>query len=350
MLWGKSTRWLLVAVGTTALLVLGAPCTTLRAVATAPTAKSQQVLLTTMQAEQHLMAAQQALAANSPVSAARSIYEAAKLGHPHGQWLMGQALRLGKGVAPNPAYARYWYEAASQQDDPRALWNLGVAKAEGYGGLQSEDDALPLFMRSAKAGSTKAQWVVASWALVGKGLGGQANVALAHTHWKSLAALPQYPQAKANVAWLMVQPASKAYAPKQGVLWLRQAASQGLVLAQYHAGLNALQGCSTMPPSPGLGQQYLRQAAGAGYGPAQWKLGQVLLSQRPAEAWFWINQASQNKVPAAQQFVAQRWFLLPPATLRSYQSQWPKLTLPVWHGPSLEYYAEAPLVWDDSFL
>jgi hypothetical protein len=62
----------------------------------------------------------------------------------------------GKGVAQSYDEAVKWWRLAAAQDDPGALYSLGVCHANGHGVPLDEDEALRLYKRAAAQGHAEA--------------------------------------------------------------------------------------------------------------------------------------------------------------------------------------------------
>jgi TPR repeat protein len=66
---------------------------------------------------------------------------AAKAGIADSQFLLGQMLMTGDGIAPDPDRARIWFEAAAEQDHPEANLQLLMAYTRNELGLKRNAEA-----------------------------------------------------------------------------------------------------------------------------------------------------------------------------------------------------------------
>lgn len=79
--------------------------------------------------------------ARSPDKALQWLEMAAKAGFADSQFLLGQMLLLGDGTASNPERARFWFEAAAEQDQPEANLQLLMAYTRHEMGLKRNAEA-----------------------------------------------------------------------------------------------------------------------------------------------------------------------------------------------------------------
>ena len=77
----------------------------------------------------------------SPEKALYWLEMAAKAGIADSQFLLGQMLMTGDGIAPDPDRARIWFEAAAEQDHPEANLQLLMAYTRNELGLKRNAEA-----------------------------------------------------------------------------------------------------------------------------------------------------------------------------------------------------------------
>lgn len=77
-------------------------------------------------------------------------------GDPDAQFNLGQAYRLGRGVAANPGMAQSWFHKAAAKGHQQAQGNLGLMLYEG--GKRRE--AMPWIRKAADRGDPRAQYVM----------------------------------------------------------------------------------------------------------------------------------------------------------------------------------------------
>jgi len=77
----------------------------------------------------------------APEKALHWLEMAAKAGIADSQFLLGQMLMTGDGIAPDPERARTWFEAAAEQDHPEANLQLLMAYTRNELGLKRNAEA-----------------------------------------------------------------------------------------------------------------------------------------------------------------------------------------------------------------
>lgn len=79
--------------------------------------------------------------------------------------LLGALYEQGRGGEKDPAFARKLYEYAIKFNDPDALYGLGKMLADGDGGGQDMNRAIPMIQKAMEAGHNSARGLYALWML-----------------------------------------------------------------------------------------------------------------------------------------------------------------------------------------
>jgi TPR repeat protein len=88
-----------------------------------------------------------------------TIMETAKAGSPDAQEKVGTMFLEGKGVAPDAAAAREWYEKAAKQGEPGAYYGLALINLEGNGVRKDKIEAYAyLLAMKSEEGLLKKRW------------------------------------------------------------------------------------------------------------------------------------------------------------------------------------------------
>ncbi len=103
--------------------------------------------------------------------------QAATLGEPEGQYMLGYCYRFGKGVRSDHFQAVKWFQKSANQGNPNAQHFLGICYDMGQGVEQNYNKAFELQSLAAQQGHADAQYNVGWYYYYGKGV--EKNIELA---------------------------------------------------------------------------------------------------------------------------------------------------------------------------
>ncbi len=268
------------------------------------------------------------------------IKRAADGNHPEAQVALGQCYLQGLGVAKNESLAIQCFTDCARQGNTEAMYQLAQKYLQPTA-TQNLDEAQSLLNMAAEKGHALAMFTLARLYHEGTVIPKDDSKAL---YWYSEAISKDHPQAEYELAmlllkgtWqmnenpinLLLKSAEQDYVPAQLSLaklyqqgqkvpkneraafdWYVRAAKAGEPEAFYYIGLCFVYGQLNQPKNRDLGVEYLKQAAEAGYIPAQYTLaslyleGQSVLDDRQ-QAMDYLIQAANNGWVDAQLKLAQ---------------------------------------------
>lgn len=268
------------------------------------------------------------------------IKRAAEGHHPQAQVALGQCYLQGLGVAKNQTLAIQSFTDCARKGNSEAMYQLALIYLEPTA-MQNLDEAQSLLNMAAEKGHALAMFTLARLYHEGTVIPKDDSKAL---YWYSAANSKDHPQAEYELAmlllkgtWqmnenpitLLLKSAEQDYVPAQLTLaklyqqgqkvpkndkaafdWYVRAAKLAEPEAFYYIGLSFVYGQLNQPKNRDLGVEYLKQAAEAGYVPAQYTLaslyleGQSVLDDRQ-QAMDYLIQAANNGWVDAQLKLAQ---------------------------------------------
>jgi TPR repeat protein len=156
-------------------------------------------------------------------------------GNADAQTSLGYMYQQGQGVAKDEKKAIEWYEKAIEQEQPYALFNLGLMYANSSRYIaQDIEKAHALFLRSAVAGVDLAQYEVAL--MFEQGAGCNQNYSEA-AYWYEEAAKRGHKEAFNNLGVLYKEGRGVPQNFKRAFVCFSRAAEAGLSAAQYNLGM-----------------------------------------------------------------------------------------------------------------
>ena len=120
----------------------------------------------------------------SAVSELAEIYQAASGGDGGAQQLLAKRYEFGDGLGRNRANALYWYQQAAENEQPLALFKMGMAHGLGVGVKRNQRRAAEFMKRAAYANYPRAQAVWGLLLINGNGVGENIEKGL---YWLKLA-------------------------------------------------------------------------------------------------------------------------------------------------------------------
>ena len=118
-----------------------------------------------------------------------------------------------------------WYKRAAEQDNPQALFRLGVFCLEGIGLKKNEREASELFFRAAKQGYARAQYNLAC--MYAAGQGDLEKDETAAVYWFTLAAQKGDSAAQRVLGLRYLEGRGVTRSISRGEEWLVKAAKNG---------------------------------------------------------------------------------------------------------------------------
>ena len=236
--------------------------------------------------------------------AARWFRKAAEQGHAEAQWHLGNMLDTGEGVPQDRAEAAAWFRKAAEQGTVRAQWRLGNMYAAGEGVPQDKAEAAAWLRKAAERWNNRAQWQLGVMYAAGDGVPQDTKTAL---YWLNRAveqgisyeglvyfSAQGEPKDKSRAIdslrelvktrdrdearWysdlIYSGNSDMAQNMAEAVDWLRKAAEQGFVKAQYILG--RMYADASEPPDTAEAIRWYRMAAEQGHDDAQMWLGILL--------------------------------------------------------------------------
>jgi TPR repeat protein len=185
--------------------------------------------------------------------------------------LIARLFQNGLGVEKDQGKARQWYELAARQNEPEALFQLGLISLEEQD-EEAEQRALAFFQKSAEQGHKD----------------GAYNAALLH-----------------------LKPDSRLYNKDEALKLLEEGASRDHGASQ-HALAIVYQEGTLLPPSPVKAAEWMGKAALNGLSEAQIEYALMLLKgtglpKDESAAFLWLQKASDSNHPVAHSLLAQMY-------------------------------------------
>lgn len=237
---------------------------------------------------------------NDPDSAGILYRQAAELGDPEAQLLLGEAYLAGRGVPRDPAEGARWLGKAADRGVTRASERLtsALADSELAGELRDVTDHL---LRASSEGDASALYQLGKLHLEGAGM--RRDPAAAIEHFRKAAEQGQPAAAlQLGIQYARGEGVEQNYV--EAAQWYRRAAELGLPEGQYNLAFLYLRGLGVLK-DPARGRELLEQAAGAGSQAAQVLLGDLLAAGRDlpkdltAAALWYERAALQGNMAAA---------------------------------------------------
>jgi len=224
--------------------------------------------------------------------AVASLTNAALLGVAQAQYLLGERLLKGNGVALSHAGAFDWFQKAALQGHTQAQCALGISYLEGRGVAIDVARAFEWLQKAADQGDVRAQWNVGSIFAAGR-LGSTRDLRQAFM-WCQKAADGDFVPAQATLGVLYERIKNYPLA----VHWLQIAANQGDPEAQYNFALMYIKG-EGVPANPQEAFRWMARSAAQGIASAQARLGLMYatgsgVALDPIEAHKWHVLAARG--------------------------------------------------------
>ena len=193
-------------------------------------------------------------------------------GNADAQTSLGYMYQQGEGVSRDLKKAIEWYEKAIEQEQPYALFNLGLMYANSNEYIaQDIEKAHELFLRSAIAGVDLAQYEVAL--MFEQGAGCTQNYSEA-AYWYEEAAKRGHAEAFNNLGVLYREGRGVEQNFQRAFVCFSRAAEKGLSSAQYNLGLLYDRG-EGVPEDHEKALEWCRKAAFNGHGKARQIIAQL---------------------------------------------------------------------------
>jgi len=208
--------------------------------------------------------------------AAAKFTQAAELGHPLAQKILGDMYLYGKGVKQNYEKALAYYTSAAQVGNPGACFNIASLFYNGGVTERLPDQALAWYQLAANSRFTRAQLAAASLSMLGVGTPeNQPKLAEAVTYLRR-AAHANNANAQFALAICYDLGLGVAAHARRSFAWLLRAARNGHLEAQYKVGATFMDPNSdAVVVNHAYALVWLTKAAEQGHVEAQFKLGQL---------------------------------------------------------------------------
>jgi|GEM_PF-321855 len=230
--------------------------------------------------------------------------DAADLGIPEGQVLLGIALRDGLAVEEDPKQAFSLIKDAAEKGLAVAMCNLGVMYENGAVVGQDKIEAVKWFRMAAERGQAVAQRKLCQMYMFGVGVE-QSEVEAAK--WCQIAAKQGYVWAQSNLGSMYKYGTGVEQNDVEAVKWYRKTAELGDDFGQYSLGLMYQEGRG-VEKDAAEAVVWFRKAAEQGYAEAQFSLAQALIGgseKNGVEPFDWlIKAANQGHKEAMLQMAA----------------------------------------------
>ncbi len=201
--------------------------------------------------------------------AMRLFRHAADRGEAEALTALGDAYRLGRGVARDDAEAARWYQKAADRGEPQGMYELAGLFEKGRGVAKDDAQALRLYRRAVEQDHAAAMYRLGLMSYEGRGVAQDYGTAL---EWYRKAADRDYAPAIHVIGWLYQngQGVAKDYA--EAMRWYRKAAGKDFAPAINQVGYLYNHGLGVSKDRTEAAQWY-RKAADLGNGAAMWNLG-----------------------------------------------------------------------------
>jgi len=218
---------------------------------------------------------------------------AAAIGHVQAATLVGLIERDGRTAQPDLQAAVGWFLRAAEQDEPVALFQLGVlAKLDGDEfGLDARTN---WFERAARSGHIEAM-VAYGLELVASPI---PQDAIEGRQWVERSAHANSPEGMYQLAQLLEAGTGGSSDVSGARIWFERAARQRHAEAAFQAGMMWASGTGGEVDDV-QGRDWLRISAESGYGPAMGQYGLMLYQGRGGDAdlalaAYWFSQGAQD--------------------------------------------------------
>ncbi len=166
----------------------------------------------------------------------KSIEAAAEQGDMEAQFNLGRMYCQGEGTEVNYEKALYWWEKAAEQGDVRAQFNVGLIFSRGLGTEVNYEKALYWFEKAAEQGDVGAQYSVGYMYYNGEGTEVNYKKAL---YWFEKAAEQGYVKAQFATGCIYYKGEGTKRNKEKALYWWEQAAAQGNKRAQEYIEANS---------------------------------------------------------------------------------------------------------------
>lgn len=206
-----------------------------------------------------------------------------RLDSPAAWVALGNAYRLGQGVAADEVEAVTWYSRAAQAGEVRGQFSLAVMYENGLGVRRNDAEALRWYLAAAKTGDAQAQFNLGNMIRAGRGCVADARVA---RQWYEKAAAQGDPAALFALGTLYEAGEGIAADRAKAQDFYRQAAAKGVAEAQFNLA-NMLRASDD-----DAALDFYVQASEQGLVAAQINLGLMLQDRDPHAAVYWLRRAA----------------------------------------------------------
>lgn len=176
------------------------------------------------------------LVPSDPEEAAKWFTKAAGMDNEESQAQLGSMYLLGRGVNQSKKKAVKLFKKAARRGQDLALWHLGMAHREGYGGLKKSDKlAVKYWQQAAELGSSEGQASLGHMYL--QGLGVKKDERKAH-EWLAKAAEQGSEEAIVQVGGMFLKGVNGAQTDrKEALRWFNKGVELGHVHSMTQLGL-----------------------------------------------------------------------------------------------------------------
>ena len=220
---------------------------------------------------------------------------AAEQGDAEAQFNLGVMYRDREGVPQDEAEAVRWFRLAAEQGLAVGQSNLGLMYAEGRGVPQDDAEAARWSRLAAEQGHASAQFNLGLMYATGRGVPQDDAEAV---RWSRLAAEQGHASAQFNLGLMYATSRGVPQDDAEAVRWYRLAADQGNALGQYNLGVMYRDG-EGVPQDEAEAVRWFRLAAEQGLAVGQSNLGVMYaegrgVPQDDAEAARWNRLAADQ--------------------------------------------------------
>ena len=220
---------------------------------------------------------------------------AAEQGNAKAQFNLGLMYATGRGVPQDDAEAVRWFRLAADQGDASAQFNLGVMYRDGEGVPPDEAEAVRWFRLAADQGNALGQSNLGVMYAEGRGVPQDEAEA---ARWNRLAADQGDVLGQSNLGSMYATGRGVPQDDAEAVRWSRLAADQGNALGHYNLGVIYAEGRG-VPQDDAEAVRRYRLAAEQGHATAQFNLAVMYYNgegvpQDLVLAHMWVNIAGTN--------------------------------------------------------
>ena len=236
----------------------------------------------------------------------KSVEAAVEQGDMEAQFNLGNMYYNGEGTEVNYEKALYWWEKAAEQGDADAQFNLGDMYYEGEGTEVNYEKALYWWKKAAEQGDAEAQFNLGRMYCQGEGTEVNYEKAL---YWWEKAAEQDDVRAQFNVGLIFFRGLGTEVNYEKALYWYEKAAEQGDAKAQFATA--DMYYCSYgegMSWDKEKALYWFEKAAAQGNKTAQFKTGCMYYkgdgTKRSKEkALYWWEQAAAQGHERAQEYI-----------------------------------------------